>query len=528
MPSKFDTNQWIRSWSDKEGMTPLPERSKPKESASDPNEQNWFTRAMMTSMIAENPSVAAANGYRIKHNGDVVQEDTTESRQLAKNLAALGGATAGALGFGTGAAATGLKTAWNIINNPFVSAGVDVTTGNYGDAAVGLATDLIPGKKVADVVKKVLPTDFINVSKLDNIFPFSRNKRSTIAPSESFDYRGGTSRSQRELDVARDAYLYALQKGDRQLIGETADNYNRATSKFKTQTGLASRTDEDIVEEFNALRGLAAHQRSIGGDYLGPTRRGLKLVPELNRRGITSNYYPTIDDFTYTQVTDYDRLRYEAEKYGAKAMKAAANNDLREYNRNIELSHNLRQKADDNFGGIHRAQGIGSRTYSGINLPKTIDKKRPLTSKVSIHDKQLGYDDVYSVFNDLDFDIKQNNNVFRLNGGYIRFNVIPTKHGLKIDYLDTDPDVRKSDGIINKFKDIADSARSNNIPIYFSNRYTTSYKNGIKYQNGLQFLGKLMDRGIAGAGDLKDELYDLGTHFYLRKNGGKLKIKQAE
>lgn len=259
---------------------------------------------------------------------------------------------------------------WKAMNNPWLSAGFDVATGNYGDAAVGLATDLIPGQKVVDVVKKVFPTDFINVSKFDNIFPFSRNKRSTIAPNESFDYRKGTSRSQRELNDAMDAYRDALQSGNRQLIGKASDNYNRAANKFKTQTGIASRTDEDIVEEFNALRGLAAHQRSIGGDYLGPTRKGLKLVPELNRRGITSNYYPTIDDFTYTQVTDYDRLRYEAERYGSKAMKAAANNDLREYNKNIELAHNFLKKADNNFGGIHRAQGIGSRTYSGIELPQ--------------------------------------------------------------------------------------------------------------------------------------------------------------
>ena len=106
MPNKFDTNQWIRSWSEKKEMTPLPERSKPKESSSDPNEQNWFTRAMITSMIAENPSVAAANGYRIKPNGDVVQEDTPESRQLAKNLAMIGeaGATGMALPYVVGAA----------------------------------------------------------------------------------------------------------------------------------------------------------------------------------------------------------------------------------------------------------------------------------------------------------------------------------------------------------------------------------------------------------------------------------------
>ena len=38
--------------------------------------------------------------------------------------------------------------ALKVMNNPWLSAGFDVATGNYGDAAVGLATDLIPGSKI--------------------------------------------------------------------------------------------------------------------------------------------------------------------------------------------------------------------------------------------------------------------------------------------------------------------------------------------------------------------------------------------
>lgn len=479
------------------------------------DKQNWLQKLIMTGAMAENAPVMTAAGYRHTKDGTVVQDkqDDPEVQKLRGNIAKIGAA---------GAASSAPEMLWKAYSNPVVSNVTDVATGNYGDAAIGLATDLIPGQKVVDVVKKVLPTDFINVSKFDNIFPFSRAKRSTIAPGESFDYRTGTSRNQRELDVARDEYRNALRSVDRQLIGKAADNYNRATNKFYTQTGVATRTDEDIVEEFNALRALAAHNRSLGGDYLNPTRKGLKLVPELNKRVITSNYYPTIDDFTYTQATDYDRLRHEAKKYGSKAMEAAANNDLREYNRNIKLAHSLYQKADQNFGGIHRHQGIGKRTYTGINLPKTLNL-RPLSSNIPIRETIVDRRDIEELFSNLDFDINQSGDVFNLNSGNIRFNVIPTKHGLKIDYLNADPDIRKSDGLIEKFREIGNSARDRNIPVYFSNRYTTTYNNGIKYQSGLQFLGKLMDRGITGAGKLENELYDLGTHFYLRKNGGKLK-----
>lgn len=57
-------------------------------------------------MIAENAPVATAMGYRIRPNGDVVQEDTPESRQLSKNLAMIGaaGAAGMALPYVVGAA----------------------------------------------------------------------------------------------------------------------------------------------------------------------------------------------------------------------------------------------------------------------------------------------------------------------------------------------------------------------------------------------------------------------------------------
>ena len=146
------------------------------------DKQNWLQKLIMTGAMAENAPVMTASGYRHTKDGSVVQDkqNDPETNTLRGNIAKIGAA---------GAASAAPQVLWKAYNNPFVSTSIDVATGNYGDAAVGLATDLIPGKKVVDVAKKVLPTDFINVSKLDNIFPFSRTKRSTIAPSESFDYR---------------------------------------------------------------------------------------------------------------------------------------------------------------------------------------------------------------------------------------------------------------------------------------------------------------------------------------------------
>ena len=253
------------------------------------DKQNWLQKLIMTGAIAENAPVMTASGYRHTKDGSVVQDkqNDPEVKKLRGNIAKIGAA---------GASSAAPQILWKAYSNPVVSAGIDVATGNYGDAAIGLATDLIPGQKVVDVVKNVFPTDFINVSKFDNIFPFSRNKRSTIAPNESFDYRKGTSRSQRELNDAIDAYRDALQSGNRQLIGKAADNYNRATNKFKTQTGFAARTDEDIVEEFNDF--LFEHTSKISIDDIKVAQKKMEDKEKKTKSPYTMEYKRKISLWT--------------------------------------------------------------------------------------------------------------------------------------------------------------------------------------------------------------------------------------
>ena len=100
-----------------------------------------------------------------------------------------------------------------------------------------------------------------------------------------------------------------MSTGDKKLIGEATDALNRQNSKYLTESGFAKMTDLELVEEFNTLRSIASHNRQTGGDYLTYTRKAMKLVPEMNKRGITKAYYPTHDDLTYTLVTDSDRAR---------------------------------------------------------------------------------------------------------------------------------------------------------------------------------------------------------------------------
>lgn len=68
-----------------EGVLQLPDieiiSSQPK--------QNWFTRATLGAMIAENPAVAAASGWIQDSNGDYIQKPTKESEQLATHIATL-------------------------------------------------------------------------------------------------------------------------------------------------------------------------------------------------------------------------------------------------------------------------------------------------------------------------------------------------------------------------------------------------------------------------------------------------------
>ena len=179
--------------------------------------------------------------------------------------------------------------------------------------------------------------------------------------------------------AAQQAHLAALSTEDKKLIGEAADVLNRQHSKYLRESGVAKMTDLELVEEFNTLRSIASHNRQTGGDYLTYTRKAMKLVPEMNKRGITKAYYPTHDDLTYTIVTDSDRARHLANKFGSQAMKDAAANDISAYDVNIAQAEKYRKLADETSGGYTRPMEIGRRTYSAEadlpNLP--IDIKHP-------------------------------------------------------------------------------------------------------------------------------------------------------
>ena len=105
------------------------------------DKQNWLQRLIMTGAMSENPAVMTAAGYRHTKDGSVVQDkqNDPEVKKLRGNIAKIGAA---------GAASAAPQILWKAYSNPVVSAGIDVATGNYGDAAIGLATDLIPGRKI--------------------------------------------------------------------------------------------------------------------------------------------------------------------------------------------------------------------------------------------------------------------------------------------------------------------------------------------------------------------------------------------
>ena len=193
------------------------------------------------------------------------------------------------------------------------------------------------------------------------------------------------SRAQRELWAAQTAYSNALATNDRQIIGRAADNLNREYKKYISETGLAKMTDLELVESFNNLRAVAAHNRQHGGDYLTYTRKAMKLVPEMNRRGLTESYFPTHDDLTYTLVTDSERYKYLANKFGSQALKDAADNNISAYDYNISLASKYRDLADANFGGYINPMSIGNRTYdvSDLSTYSMTAKKPSRTPSIS-------------------------------------------------------------------------------------------------------------------------------------------------
>ena len=105
------------------------------------DKQNWLQRLIMTGAMAENAPVMTASGYRHTKDGSVVQDKQNDSevKKLRGNIAKIGAA---------GAASAAPQILWKAYSNPVVSAGIDVATGNYGDAAVGLATDLLPWNRI--------------------------------------------------------------------------------------------------------------------------------------------------------------------------------------------------------------------------------------------------------------------------------------------------------------------------------------------------------------------------------------------
>ena len=136
------------------------------------DKQNWLQRLIMTGAMAENAPVMTASGYRHTKDGSVVQDKQNDSevKKLRGNIAKIGAA---------GAASAAPQILWKAYSNPVVSAGIDVATGNYGDAAVGLATDFIPFNKIMDFAKGIREINKINGNfiTIDRPLPFtSRNK----------------------------------------------------------------------------------------------------------------------------------------------------------------------------------------------------------------------------------------------------------------------------------------------------------------------------------------------------------------
>lgn len=119
-----------------EALTNL--RSKPISTTPEEPKQNWLQRMIMTGAMAENPVVMTASGYRPDKDRGIIQDKVNDEhvKRLRQNLLGIGAAGAGAM--------AGAGTLLKVANNPIVSAGSDVATGNYGDAAIGLATDFLP------------------------------------------------------------------------------------------------------------------------------------------------------------------------------------------------------------------------------------------------------------------------------------------------------------------------------------------------------------------------------------------------
>lgn len=338
-----------------------------------------------------------------------------------------------------------------------------------------------------------------------------------------------TSGFTRKKDNLLEQYLTELNLGNElkaKKLGWKLDNMTKHPDLFSSTTERMS--DQELVNKFMELSEAATRYRSIGNaQYKKLANDALQLIPELNNRGLTKNYHPSIDDITYNLVTEYDRFRNAASLAGSRGLKDLAERPTLT-NSNIELADLLRNISEKNFSIAPNSPiSIGQRTFKSITFPKTkVIHKRPLTSTiprfVSSEDPINIREKILSQINIKDMPLNIKDDLVSFGDNNVKFTLRPTNHGFEISNLYVDDAFRKTTTLNDIFTQLGNISRNEKIPIYFNNRYTWYSDKGLNYKPGLGLMDRLMNNGIVGSGVLQNDLYDITPHFYLRAKGGKL------
>lgn len=260
-----------------EGVLQLPDieiiSSQPK--------QNWFTRATLGAMIAENPAVAAASGWIQDSNGDYIQKPTKESEQLATHIATLSTFSPTNPSYIIGnQILKGIKTAYKI-THPILP-----TTGRR--VSIGQLQDLLKYKIGEGAEALVIDNSPTQVAKITSYPSGVYAGRDKIPHSVPLKFAGYVRNGKQRLSTFTQKKLKVINE-------DTFDKYIKQLDKAMSKSGF--RIIHDPLVSYRAYT-----NGKIVVDDVAPGNIGL------NWRG-----KPKMFDFAYQSVPEWIDLGYTLE-----------------------------------------------------------------------------------------------------------------------------------------------------------------------------------------------------------------------
>lgn len=270
MPSKFDTNQWIRNWSDKKEMTPLPERSNPRRG----KKKRFIDYMSEVASMARDARTGNVGAQMVR--GLYNEGKTEEAQKLANDLLR---ANVAGISLATGAASTK-----PIIDLAVGTAGTALETVADGDvdnlaANIGINTAFdLAGYGAGKVLNRIIESDIVKKAFKEGRLRFGLP---TI-----FD------RAYHQSDKPVTEFVFPYKRWD--VINHGADPKAAFFTLDNPATG-GFLSERPFINHFTVFAQRPLHQI---GEITGTTKNGVRnrIVKEARKRGADAVVFEGIAD----------------------------------------------------------------------------------------------------------------------------------------------------------------------------------------------------------------------------------------